>query len=141
MIDPEAPREEQTTTRVSRAPGEQEETTFHSTTPVTTPAFQARQLIWLAAGVVDAILVLDFVFKVIGAGSVGFVAFIANLATALSAPFHGVLATSLSGAGHVAYWPDLAGIVVYSIAAWIVVALVGIAAAPRARQQRSLGNR
>lgn len=125
-------------TRVSREPGERRETTYRTSSAVTTPGFQLRQLVWLAAGVVDAIVALDFIFKLIGASSVGFVAFIASLAAALSAPFRGVMATNVNAASHVAYWPDVVAIVVYTLAAWIVVALIGIAARPRARQQRSL---
>jgi len=55
------------------------------------------------------------------------------LAVALSAPFRGVLASSVT-TGHYAYWPDIVGIVVYLIAAWIVVVLIGILASPRPSQ-------
>lgn len=138
MIDPEAPREERTVTSVSQAPGERRETSYRSSTPVVTPGFQARQLLWLAMGVVDAILALDFLFKLIGAAAVGFVAFVGNLALPLAAPFRGVLTTNVGAGAHLAYWPDVVGIVVYSLAAWILIALVGIAAAPRTRVQGRL---
>ena len=137
MIDQNAPHEETTVTQVSQEPGERQEVTYRSSTPVATSGFRARQLVWLAAGVVDAILALDFLFKLIGASSVGFVSFIGGMATGLSAPFRGVLATSVTAGAHVAYRPDVVGIVVYTMAAWIVVALVNIALAPRPRAQGS----
>lgn len=76
------------------------------------------QMVWLAAGVVAAILALDFVSKLIAA--------------ALAAPFHGVLATTVTSGAHVAYWPNVVEIVVYGLAAWVVVRLVGTSNAPRA---------
>ncbi len=137
MIDQNAPHEERTVTQVSQEPGERQEVTYRSSTPVATAQFRARQLVWLAAGVVDAILALDFLFKLIGSSQVGFVSFIGGMATGLSAPFRGVLATNVTAGTHLAYWPDVVGIIVYTLAAWIVVTLVGIALAPRARAQGS----
>ncbi len=140
MLDPEAPREEQSVTTVSQNPnpGTTQQSTDTATTPVATTGFKLRQLVWLAAGVVDAILALDFIFKLIGANAIGFVAFIGNLATALSSPFRGILATTVTAGAHVAYWPDVVAIVVYAIAAWIVVALIGIVATPRATRPARL---
>ncbi|MHB1577324.1 MAG: hypothetical protein ACYCX9_12555 [Candidatus Dormibacteria bacterium] len=138
MLDPESPREEQSVTTVSQAPGTAQRSTYTASTPVTTTGFKLRQLVWLAAGVVDAILALDFIFRLIGANAIGFVAFIGNLAAALSAPFRGILASTATAGAHVAYWPDVVAIVVYGIAAWIVVALIGIMATPRATRPARL---
>ncbi len=132
MKDPRDPTKEETVTRVSESPGERQETTYRTAGTVATAGSRLSQLVWLAAGVVAAILALDFVFKLIAAGAVGFVSFIADIAAALAAPFHGVLATTVTSGAHVAYWPNVVAIVVYGLAAWVVVRLVGISTAPRA---------
>ncbi len=135
MIEPQLDQQEETVTRSTEASsGSPQTRTTVQTTRTTTPfGFRARATVWLAVTVVDAILALDFIFKILAAGNVGFVAFIDSLATALSAPFRGVVASTVS-TGHLAYWPDVVGIVVYTIAAAIVVGLIGIAASPRSRQ-------
>jgi uncharacterized protein involved in cysteine biosynthesis len=51
--------------------------------------------VWLAVGVVDVILALDFVFKLVAAANVGFLGFISMVAGSLAAPFRGVLASSV----------------------------------------------
>ncbi len=132
MLDPEAPRQEQSVTTVTQGPGTTQESTTRASTPVATTGLQLRQLVWLACGVVDAILALDFVFKLMGANAIGFVLFIGNVAGALAAPFRGILATTVTPGAHVAYWPDVVAVIVYAIAAWIVVVLIGIVATPRA---------
>ncbi|MHB8395547.1 MAG: hypothetical protein ACYDC5_13870 [Candidatus Dormibacteria bacterium] len=137
MIDPEAPQQEQTVTQVSQTPTGARESTYTSSRPSVTPGFRLRQLVWLAAGVVDAILALDFLFKIIGATSIGFVSFIGTLASGLSAPFRGILPTAVTAGAHVAFWPDVVAIIVFGLAAWIVVALIGIVAAPRPGPSRT----
>jgi hypothetical protein len=129
MMEPEVEEREETMTTVGPTQSGQQTVTRTSST-VAPAGFRAKNLVWLAAGIVDAILALDFVFKIAGSADVGFVSFIWSIASPLSAPFRGVLASTVS-TGHYAYWPDIAGIVVYSIAAWIVVALIGIMTAPR----------
>ncbi|MFZ0996478.1 MAG: hypothetical protein WAO09_10960 [Candidatus Dormiibacterota bacterium] len=129
MMEPEHEEREETVTTVGPAQSGQQ-TVTRTSSSVAPAGFRAKSLVWLAAGVVDAILALDFVFKIAGSADVGFVSFIWSIASHLSAPFRGVLTSTVS-TGHYAYWPDIVGIVVYSIAAWIVAALIGIMAAPR----------
>jgi len=137
MMEPEVEEREETVT--TAGPAQSGQTVTRTSSTVAPAGFRAKNLVWLAAGVVDAILALDFVFKIAGSADVGFVSFIWSIASPLSAPFRGVLASTVS-TGHYAYWPDIAGIVVYTIAAWIVVALIGILAAPRpARSGQSGG--
>lgn len=136
MIDSEEPQEERTVTQVSETPGHRQETTYRSQGPVATAGGRLGQLVWLAAGVVAVVLALDFVFKLIAANSIGFVAFIGSLGGALSAPFQGILSTTITSGAHVTYWPDLAAIVVYAVAAWIVFTLIKIVAAPGSRGAR-----
>lgn len=137
MMEPEVEEREETVTQVGPAQGGQQTVTRTSST-VAPAGFRAQNLVWLAVGVVDAILALDFIFRLAGSVNVGFVSFISNLAIALSAPFRGVLASSVT-TGHYAYWPDIVGMVVYLIAAWIVVALIGIMASPRPGRSNQSG--
>ncbi|MGH7610037.1 MAG: hypothetical protein ACREOD_08935 [Candidatus Dormibacteria bacterium] len=137
MIEPEVEEQQETVTRSGPAPTGGGQTTYQTSRTVTPLGFRLKSTVWLAVGVVDAILALDFIFKILAAGNVGFVAFIASLATALAAPFRGVLASSVA-TGHYAYWPDVVAIVVYFIAAWIVVSLIGIAVSPRPQRSRGV---
>ena len=129
MIEPEVSEREEAVTRVG-PDGAGARTVTRTTTTVTPMAFRLKSIVWLAAGVVDAIMALDFIFKLLASANVGFVGFISGVAGALSAPFSGVITSSVS-TGHYAYWPDVTGVVIYTIAAGIVVALVGIMAARR----------
>jgi hypothetical protein len=87
---------------------------------------------------VDVIGALDFVFKLLGSVNVGFVSFIATIAGSLAAPFRGVLTSSVP-TGHYFYWPDVVAIVVFLIAAWIVVSLIGITAGRRSASPNQIG--
>lgn len=132
MMEPETEERQETVTQSGPGQGGQQ-TVTRTSSKVAPAGFRAQNLVWLAGGVVAAILALDFIFRLAGSANVGFVSFISNLAVALSAPFRGVLASSVT-TGHYAYWPDIVGIVVYLIAAWIVVVLIGILASPRPNQ-------
>ena len=129
MIEQDVSEREQAVTRVG-PDGSGDRTVTRTSSTVTPVAFRIKSAVWLAAGVVDAIMALDFIFKLLASADVGFIAFISGLAAPLSAPFRGVLTSSVS-TGHYAYWADVAGIVIYTIAAGIVVALIGIMAAHR----------
>ncbi|HVC40168.1 MAG TPA: hypothetical protein VNH20_09430 [Candidatus Dormibacteraeota bacterium] len=129
MIEPEVSEREQAVTRVGPN-GADERTITRTTTTVAPMGFRIKSAVWLVAGVVDAILALDFIFKLAASGDVGFVSFISGLAGALSAPFRGVFTSSVS-TGHYAYWADIAGMVVYLLLAGIAVALLGIMTARR----------
>lgn len=129
MIEPEVSEREDAVTRVG-PDGTGERTVTRTSSTVAPLGFRAKSTVWLAVGIVDAILALDFIFKLLGSANVGFVGFISSVGGALAAPFRGVFTSSVS-TGHYTYWPDVAGIVVYLIAAFIVVALIGIMAARR----------
>jgi hypothetical protein len=132
MIAPEVSEQERTATRVDPA-GNGEQTTTRTTATVTPVGSRLQSTVWLAVGIVDVILALAFVFKLLASANVGFVGFIYSVAGYLSVPFGGVFASSVS-TGHYAYWPDVVGIVVYLIAAWIVVSLIGIMVGRRSPQ-------
>ncbi len=136
MIEPEVSEEERTATRVN-ADGGGVQTTTRTTATVTPVASRLQSAVWLAVGVVDVILALDFVFKLLATVNVGFVAFVTSVAGALSAPFRGVLASSVPS-GHYFYWPDVLAAVVYVIAAWVLVSLVHITAGRRSIQRTGI---
>jgi YGGT family len=100
------------------------------TTRVTSdrPAYSVRaeQAVWLLTGVVDALLVIRFAFKLLAASSqASFVTFIYNLTDVFVAPFHGIFNTAANGRN--AFEPEsLVAIVVYSLIGWGLAKLVRI---------------
>jgi len=137
MIAPEISEQERTATRVDPA-GNAEQTVTRTTGTVTPVASRLQSTVWLAVAVVDVIVALDFVFKLLGSVNVGFVSFISTIAGSLAAPFRGVLTSSVP-TGHYFYWPDVVAIVVFLIAAWIVVSLIGIMAGRRSASPNQIG--
>lgn len=101
------------------------------------PGYRPVQLVWLAVGVVDGVLAIDFIFKILAAHAVGFVGFINAVAGALSVPFSGVFSTA-TATGHVVRWADIIAIVVWTFAAWVVVRLITIASTPRMSTGRTV---
>jgi len=97
-------------------------------TAVVPVGYRARQLVWLCAGIVNAILALRFIFLGAGAGDSGFASFIYTAGSALAAPFRGIIGTTSAGNGHPLEWADLVAIAVYTLAAWIVAKIVMISA-------------
>lgn len=93
--------------------------------------YRAIQLVWLIAAVVDIILALDFIFRALKASNTGFVSFIYSIGGPLAAPFDGIFGNTVTNGQYTLRWSDVVAIVIYSIAAWIVVKLVRIATAPR----------
>ena len=94
------------------------------------PAFRAVQTVWLILGVVEAIIGLRVLFRAAAAVDTGFVSFIYGLSGPLVAPFRGITADFASG-GNVVEIGSIIAMIVYLIAAFLVVRLVRIATAPR----------
>ncbi len=93
------------------------------TSSVPAPALiggRLREFIWLSAGVVDAFLALDFLFRALGSVGGGFVNVVTEVGGVLASPFSGIVrGASPPTVGHTADWPVLVAIVVYTAAAWI----------------------
>ncbi|MGH7904860.1 MAG: YggT family protein [Candidatus Dormibacteraceae bacterium] len=90
-------------------------------------------MVWLIAGIVDALLAIRFLLRALGAsiGS-GFVQLVYGLTTPLTAPFRDTF--PVSGRGYNIIEPGtLIAIAIYSLAAWGVVALVRVLLAPPSR--------
>jgi hypothetical protein len=101
-----------------------------TTTEVTTnrPAYSVRaeQAVWLVAGVVDALLIIRFAFKLLGASTqASFVTSIYDLTQVFVGPFHGIFNTSASG-GNVFEPESLVAIAIYSLIGWGLASLVRV---------------
>jgi len=91
-------------------------------------------MVGLAAGIVSLFLAFDFIFHAAGAANVGFGAFIFTVGEALAAPFAGIFKTTYTTPGTLIIWADALAIVVYAIAAVIVVKVVSMGTDQYARR-------
>jgi hypothetical protein len=101
-----------------------------TTTEVTTNragySVRAEQAVWLVAGVVDALLIIRFLFKLLGASTqASFVTFIYDLSQVFVAPFHGIFNTAASGR-HVFEPETLVAIAICSLIGWGLASLVRV---------------
>jgi hypothetical protein len=97
-----------------------------STTSVWSGRSPGVEVVWLIAGIVIALLALDFIFHAAGANDVGFASFIFGVGKALAAPFAGIFATAYAARGNLIVWADILAIVIYGLAAGIVVKVVSL---------------
>ena len=101
-----------------------------TTTEVTTvrPGYSVRaeQAVWLVAGVIDALLIIRFVFKLLAASTqASFVRFIYDITQLLVTPFHGIFNTAASG--HLVFEPEsLVAIAIYSLIGWGLASLIRV---------------
>jgi hypothetical protein len=102
-------------------------TTTTETTSVR-PAYSLRteQGVWLVTGIVTALLMIRFVFKLLAASTqASFVTFIYNLTQLFVAPFHGIFNTEASGRN--VFEPESAvAIVIYLLIGWGLARLVRV---------------
>jgi uncharacterized protein YggT (Ycf19 family) len=99
--------------------------------PVPAYNYRAVQVVWFLAGLVDVILAIRFVMKLLAANPAsGFVSFMYNLSEPLIAPFRGIFGTPATG-GSVLEPASLVAIVIYSLIAWGLVALIRLLTAPK----------
>jgi hypothetical protein len=94
------------------------------------PSFRAVQTVWFLLSVVEAFIGLRVVFRAAAAADTGFVSFIYGVSAALVAPFRGIT-TDYANRGNVVEIGSIIAMVVYLIAAYLVVKLVRIVTAPR----------
>src|SRR5688500_11961957 len=101
--------------------------TTESSTPKTVQkkksVFKAVQVIWLIAGLIEAILALRLVFRFLAANTVGFVAFIYQLSGVFLAPFAGIFGPSVADRS-VLEWSTIAAMVIYALLAYGLVAVM-----------------
>jgi len=79
------------------------------------------QAVYLVFGIIEALLVIRFILKALGANaSAGFAEFVYGITQPLVAPFVGLFGTPASGGGAVLEPHTLIAIVVYALLAWLV---------------------
>jgi hypothetical protein len=94
------------------------------------------ELIGLAILVVDLFLALDFVFRALAVSRDGFVQVVDRVGNALASPFAGIFHDT-HAVGHTTYWAALIALVVYTVAALILIRIVHLLTSPIRRQARS----
>ena len=90
-----------------------------------------RQMLWLIVGVIDAIVGLDFLFRLIGASGTGVAHLIFVAGSWLAAPFDGIFASVPRISGVTLRWSDLLVIVLATVVGWQVVRVAGRSASGR----------
>ena len=89
-----------------------------------TSNYKAEQAIWFVVGVVDALLIIRFLLKLLGASlASGFVRFMYDLTAVLVAPFHGIFNTVTSGRS-VLEPESVVAIAIYTLIGWGLAALI-----------------
>jgi YggT family protein len=88
--------------------------------------FQASQLIWLLAGLLEALLALRFFLKLIGANAASpFAHLLYGVTGVFLAPFAGLTGTPASG-GLVLEISTVIAMIVYALLAWVIERLVWV---------------
>jgi hypothetical protein len=90
------------------------------------------EFVWLIGGIVVAFLALDFIFHAAGANDVGFAAFVFSIGKALASPFAGIFKTAIAARGNTIVWADVLAMVIYVLAAAVVVKVVTLISARNA---------
>jgi len=89
-----------------------------------TSNYRAEQVIWFVVGVVDALLIIRFLLKLLGASlASGFVRFMYDLTAVMVAPFHGIFNTVASGRS-VLEPESVVAIAIYTLIGWGLAALI-----------------
>jgi hypothetical protein len=95
--------------------------------------FRLGELLWLWLGIVDLFLALDFGLRAIAAGDSSFVRLVENVGNWLAQPFVGIFSNrTVPRVDHTAFWAALVAIVIYTLAAWIIIRLLRVLATPAA---------
>jgi hypothetical protein len=91
------------------------------------------EIVWLIAGIVLALLAMDFILHATGAHNVGFAAFVFSTGSFFAGPFAGIFNTSTAAGGNLIIWADALAMVVYTLLAVAIVKVVGMASANRTK--------
>ncbi len=90
-----------------------------------------RQGIYLLVGLIDAVVGLDFLFRLIAAANTGFAHLIFVAGSWLSGPFDGIFASVPRISGLTLRWSDLLVMVLATIIGWQVVRVFGLSGSGR----------
>ena len=89
-------------------------------------SFKTTQLIWLAFGLVEALIAMRIVLKLIGANSASlFAAFIYDVSYIFLFPFEGLVGTPAAG-GVVLELSSIIAMIVYALLAWGIERMVWV---------------
>jgi uncharacterized protein YggT (Ycf19 family) len=92
--------------------------------PAVSPTYRISQILYLALGVVEALMITRVVLKLLAANAdVGFVRFVYGLSAPLVAPFQGIFSTPVSHT-NVLELSSLVALAVYALIAWGIARLV-----------------
>ncbi|HVC39066.1 MAG TPA: hypothetical protein VNH20_03695 [Candidatus Dormibacteraeota bacterium] len=96
--------------------------------------FRISELILLSVAVVDLFLGLDFLFRAAAIGSGGFVAVVDRVGGALASPFSAIFRPGVPPVGHTTDWAALLALVIYTLAALVLVRLIHLLTDPLRRR-------
>jgi len=85
------------------------------------------RLIWLIVGVIDAIVGLNFVFRLIAARDTGFAHVIMVAGSTLASPFNGIFASVPRFSNLTLQWSDLLVFLLAIFAGWVLSGIVSLA--------------
>jgi hypothetical protein len=81
------------------------------------------RVVWAVVGIVDAILLLDFVFRLIGAKDDGVAHAVFAFGSTLASPFDGIFANVGPIGGYVLRWSDLVVVFLCTLAGFVITRL------------------
>jgi hypothetical protein len=84
------------------------------------------RLVWLIVGVIDAIVGLDFVFRLIAARDTGFAHVIMVAGSTLASPFNGIFASVPRFSNLTLQWSDLLVLLLAIVGGWVLTGLVSL---------------
>jgi hypothetical protein len=95
----------------------------HSVLLVTTRTL--AKVVWAVVGIVNVVLLLDFVFRLIAARDDGFAHAVFSFGSTVAGPFDGIFASVGRIAGYAFRWSDLVVVLLCTLAALIVTRMLG----------------
>ncbi len=105
--------------------------------PTARGGLRLGELIWLCVAVVDAFLGLDFLFRAIALSSAGFVNVVERVGDSLASPFAPIFANrNVPAVDHTTFWGALLAIVIYTLAAWVLMRLIHLFSHPTSARAR-----
>lgn len=94
------------------------------------------RVIYVALDVVEALLVVRFAFRLLGADQKNiFVDWIYRVSEPLVVPFQGAFPTTVTN-GSVADWPALTAMILYAVLVVVVIRVIGLASPGDRRESR-----
>lgn len=87
--------------------------------------FRTYQIVWYILGVLEALLVFRFLFKMLGANRVGAVNFLYSITDPFALPFYGIFGQTQTG-DSVFEWTTLVAMITYALVAYAIVRLFQI---------------